>query len=264
MPVSYTATTVLVTGASSGLGEEFARQLAARGANLVLVARRIDRLEQLATELSTKHGISVTPIKSDLSEPNAASSLGAELIRRDIRVTSLINNAGFATRNEFQNEEAARIDQEIAVNVSALVALTRQFYPELRKNGAGVLINVASTAAYQPVPLLAVYGATKAFVLSFTEALWSEAAGSGLKVLALSPGSTRTEFFDFAGAGARVGKFRTAQDVVALALATLDKRNPPPSVIDGRSNRAAVFASRFVSRRGLIRLTERVTGRTVG
>ena len=261
MTVSYRATTVLVTGASSGLGEEFARQLADRGADLVLVARRIDRLERLASELRAKHAVTVTPIESDLSAPDAASSLGAELANRGIVVSSLVNNAGFATRNHFENEEPARIDQEIALNVGALVAITREFYPQLRGHGRGVLINIASTAAFQPVPLMAVYGATKAFVLSFTEALWFEAKGSGLKVLALSPGATRTEFFDVAGAGARVGDFRAPSGVVSLALATLDRNNPPPSVIDGGSNRATAFASRFISRRALVTLTGRVTAR---
>jgi len=261
MSVSYTETTVLVTGASSGLGEEFARQFAARGANLVLVARRIDRLDRLAAELRAAHGITVLPLQSDLTAPDAASALGAELESRSIRVSSLVNNAGFATRNRFENEIPARIDQEVGLNVSALVAITRQFYPQLLEHSAGVLINVASTAAYQPVPLMAVYGATKAFVLSFTEALWSEAKGSGLKVLALSPGATRTEFFDVAGAEAKVGTFRSATDVVSMALATLDRGNPPPSVIDGGANRAAVFMSRLISRRGVIKLTELIVGR---
>jgi uncharacterized protein len=262
MTVSYSQTTALVTGASSGLGEEFARQLAARGANLVLVARRIERLEQLASELRSRHDVIVTPIERDLSAPNAATALGAELASRDIRVHSLVNNAGFATRNRFENEDAALITQEIDLNVGAVVALTREFYPQLLEHGTGVLVNVASTAAYQPVPLMAVYGGTKAFVLSFTEALWSEAQGTGLRVLALSPGATRTEFFDVAGAGARVGTFRTSSDVVSLALSTLDRRNPPPSIIDGSSNRATAFASRLLSRRGLVTLTGRITGRT--
>ncbi|CAO1651005.1 SDR family oxidoreductase [Salinibacterium sp. NG22] len=261
MAISYTGTTVLVTGASSGLGEEFARQLAARGADLVLVARRIDRLEQLATELRASHGVNVTPIERDLSTPDAASTLAAELTERGIPVHSLVNNAGFATRNRFEDEEPARIDQEIALNVGALVALTRQFYPQLRSHDAGVLINVASTAGYQPVPFMAVYGATKAFVLSFTEALWSEAQGTGLTVLALSPGATRTEFFDVAGAGAQVGNFRTSVGVVALALATVDRRNPPPSVIDGGMNRATTIMTRLASRRLVAAMTRRVTGR---
>jgi len=259
--ISYTGTTVLVTGASSGLGEEFARQLAARGANLVLVARRIDRLERLAAELRADHGVAVTPIESDLSAPNAASDLGSELDTRGIRVDSLVNNAGFATRNRFENEDPERIDQQIALNVGALVSLTRQFYPQLLAHNAGVLINVASTAGYQPVPFMAVYGATKAFVLSFTEALWSESKDTGVNVLALAPGATRTEFFDVAGSGAQVGNFRTSTDVVALALATVDRRNPPPSVIDGSANRVTAFMTRLASRRVVLALTNRLMGR---
>jgi short-subunit dehydrogenase len=261
VPVDYRNTTALVTGASSGLGEEFARQLAARGANLVLVARRLDRLEALAAELRAERGVSVTVVEADLSRADAVTALAQRLDSLGLSIDTLVNNAGFATRNRFEDEDPARIAEEIDLNVGALVGISRRFYPQLLTSAKGALINVASTGAYQPVPRMAVYGATKAFVLSFTEALWFEAKGSGLRVLALSPGATRTEFFDIAGADARVGAFQTPEQVVRLALTTLDRRNPPPSIISGASNRATTFAGRLLSRRGVANLTGRITSR---
>lgn len=261
MTIDHRATTALVTGASSGLGEEFARQLAARGADLVLVARRADRLEALATELRDAHGRTITVVPADLAAPGAAAALASTLSEQGISVHSLINNAGFATRARFEDEDAARIHEEVSLNVTALVDLTRAFYPQLLQHGRGVLVNVASTAAYQPVPLMAVYGATKAFVLSFTEALWFEARDSGLRVLALSPGATRTEFFDVAGEDARVGEMQTPSQVVELALTAVDRKNPPPSIVSGGRNRATVVASKLLTRRGLVRLTGSITGR---
>lgn len=261
MSVDYHASTALVTGASSGLGAEFARQLAARGADVVLVARRTDRLDELAAELRSTHHVQATVIAADLAKPGAGAALAAEVEARGLAVQTLINNAGFATRNRFENEDPNRIADEVALNVAALVDLSRAFYPQLLAAGRGALVNVASTGAYQPVPLMAVYGATKAFVLSFTEALWFEARGTGLKVLALSPGATRTEFFDVAGEESRVGMLQTAQQVVAVALATLDRSDPPPSVISGRANRLTALSARLLSRRAAATLTGRLTSR---
>ena len=260
MTLDYRGTTALITGASSGLGAEFAHQLAARGANLVLVARRLDRLESLASELTAAHGITATAIAADLAAPSAAANLHANLGERGIRISTLINNAGFATRSRFENEDAERIHEEISLNVTALVELTHAFYAQLQA-GHGALVTLASTAAYQPVPLMAVYGASKAFVLSFTEALWYENKQTGLSVLALSPGATRTEFFDVAGAGARVGDFEEPADVVGLALSTLDGKNPPPSVISGTRNRAMAIVSTLTPRRTVVNLTGLMTGR---
>jgi len=249
-PVSYTGRTALITGASSGLGAEYARQLAARGSNLVLVARRADRLEELAAELRAAHAVTVTVVAQDLSLPGAGATLAGELRSRDIHVTSLINNAGFGNHGLLHESDAARLQDQISLNVLALVDITRAFIDDLRA-GAGVLVNVASTAAYQSLPRMAVYGATKAFVLSFTEAIWGEARDTDLRVLAISPGATRTEFFDIAGQGAQVGGMQTAEQVVGLTLSTLDRRSPPPSIISGFANRVAPLAARFVTRRRL-------------
>ena len=254
--MDYHGSNILVTGASSGLGAEFARQLAARGANLVLVARRGDRLEALKSELEAAHGITVTPIVADLTAPDAAASLKAKIT---VPIHSLVNNAGFGTHNHFADEDTAQIHDEVTLNVSALVDLTKAFWPELVSHGDGMLVNVASAAAFQPIPKMAIYGATKAFVLSFTEALWYEAKGSGLRVLAFCPAATETEFFDTSGPGARMGKAAAPDAVVRLALRTIDRRNPPPSILYGAGTRLQVFSERLISRRMLTNATGALT-----
>jgi hypothetical protein len=250
-PVDYRHQTTLITGASSGLGAEFARRLAARGSDLVLVARRRDRLEALAAELTAAHGIRVTVIDLDLSAPAAGERLAAEVDRHGLAVTSLINNAGFGTWGPLHEADPERLRQEITLNCTTLVDVSRAFIDRLRAAGTGVLVNVASTAAYQAVPNMAVYGATKAFVLSFTEALWQESQGTGLRVLCLSPGATRTEFFDVVGTedAAAGTPMQTAEQVITTALSTLDRRTPPPSVVSGRRNRALTMAGRLITRR---------------
>ncbi|HEY8699461.1 MAG TPA: SDR family oxidoreductase [Arthrobacter sp.] len=238
MIMTYAGTTALITGASSGLGAEFAERFAARGANLVLVARRTARLEDLARKLSDAHGVSVTTLSKDLSRQGAGAEVRDELDGRGIRIDTLINNAGFATRGPLVEEDPAVIASEIAVNVASLVDMTRAFLPEMLATGKGALINVASTAAFQPVPAMAVYGATKAFVLSFTEALAHETKASGLRVLALCPGATGTEFFDVLGSqAAAVGRMQSASQVIDTALRALDRRTTPASVVSGWGNR---------------------------
>jgi short-subunit dehydrogenase len=249
-PLDYLSQTVLITGASSGIGAEFARRLAERGADVVLVARRRDRLEALAAELTARHGVAATPIALDLAKPQIGAVLDREIAGRGLEITSIINNAGFATHGEFHTEDPDRLAAEIAVDVTSVVDISRTYIERLRRRGDGFLLNVASMAAYQGNPTMAVYGATKAFVLNFTEALWYESRGTGLRVLVLSPGATETEFFDVAGDGAGGGARRmAAADVVTDALAALDRRNPPPSVIAGRANRIAATLARLVSRR---------------
>ncbi|MEU4419874.1 SDR family oxidoreductase [Actinoplanes sp. NPDC024001] len=250
MAVDYRNQTTLITGASSGLGVEFAHRLAARGSHLVLVARRGDRLNQLATDLTARHGITATPIPMDLAVPGAGAKLHAAVASHGIEVTGLINNAGFGTHGLFHQADPQRITDEITLNVTSLTEISRAYIETLRTRGDGILLNVASIAAFQPGPTLAVYAATKAFVLSFTEALAYESRGTGLRVMALCPGATQTEFFDVAGQGADGGTRRmTAEQVVGLALAALDRRNPPPSLVTGRVNRFMMTASRLAGRR---------------
>ncbi|WP_431070732.1 SDR family NAD(P)-dependent oxidoreductase [Microbacterium phyllosphaerae] len=252
--------TALITGASSGLGVKFARRFAARGSNLVLVARRVDRLDQLATELRTTAGVEVDVVPADLGIPGAAAALHREIAERDIRVTSLVNNAGFGSHVAFDHADPARMTGEIQLNVLTLVELSRAFLPQLLQ-GSGALVTVASTAAYQPTPGMAVYGATKAFVLSFTEALWAEARGTGLRVLAVSPGSTKTEFFDVVGTeAASVGRQQTAEQVIDTAFRELDRANGKPSVVSGVRNQLLALGTRLLSRRALAQTSARLLG----
>ncbi|WP_347977095.1 SDR family oxidoreductase [Microbacterium sp. ProA8] len=258
MTVIYRGTTALITGASAGLGTEFAEQLAARGADLVLVARREERLRELAERLEAAHGIRATVIPLDLSRADAAATLRAALDERGIRVQTLVNNAGFGMKGAFVEAEAGRIAEMVQVNVANLVAVTRELLPELVADGRGSLVNVASTAAYQPCPNMAVYGATKAFVLSFTEALAYETRESGLRVLALSPGATRTEFFDVVGTeDAAVGRFQTPAQVVGLAVRELD-RGRRASVVSGWVNAVAAKLAGLLPRRLALGVSGRV------
>ncbi|HVN28190.1 MAG TPA: SDR family oxidoreductase [Candidatus Binataceae bacterium] len=186
--------TALITGASSGLGEEFAYQLAREHYDLALVARRKDRLESVAAKAREFGAKNVAIFAADLSAPGAVAQLHADVSGAGMDVSYLVNNAGFGTHGSFCELPIEREIEEIELNVTALVALCRMFAPAMVARKSGVIINVASTAAFQPVPWMATYGATKAFVLSFSEALSSEFKESGVTVLALCPGPTRTEF----------------------------------------------------------------------
>jgi len=259
--VDFSTQTVVITGASSGIGASFARALAARGSNLILVARRFDRLAALADELKQAHEITAIAIALDLASPTAGADLHTAVANTGLRATSLINNAGFGTFGPFIDEDPARLAQEIAVDIATPVQLTSVFLPDLIAAGNGFLINVASMAAYTPTPRMAVYGAAKAFVLSFTESLWAELRGTGVTAFALSPGATRTEFnsvvgTDDATAGARM---RTPENVVVTAMAHLEARNPGPSVIDGASNRIVASLGRLLSRRTTVTMMHRLT-----
>ncbi|MCH7810248.1 MAG: SDR family oxidoreductase [Chloroflexi bacterium] len=188
----------LVTGASAGIGEEFARQLAKRGYDVVIVARRRDRLDKLASELK-EGGADAEVIAADLSRPEGVAAVVERLEKGDISV--LVNNAGFATSGEFTQLPVDRELQEIDLNIRALTQLSHAGLARMKQSGAGSIINVASTGAYQPVPYMSTYAATKAYVLSFSEGLHEEAKGYGVTVTCLCPGATRTEFQEVAGIG---------------------------------------------------------------
>lgn len=262
MSVHFAGTTALVTGASSGLGAEFARVLAARGADLVLVARRLDRLEALARELETRHGITARILGADLGEPAAWARVRAFTDAEGVRVSTLVNNAGFATYGVLAETDPGRADEEVRLNVGALTALTRLYLPDLMSEGRGALVNVASTAAFQPVPSMAVYGATKAYVRSFTAAVAWETRATGLRVTALCPGATRTEFFDVVGSeDAKVGRYQSAEQVVRRAMRALDARRTPPVVVSGVANRVGAVLGRLAPERLGLPLTEALMGR---
>lgn len=250
MTIEFHGRTALITGASSGLGAEFAARLAGRGSDLVLVARRQEALERLAARLRTEHGVRVDTIAMDLARPGVGHELHAALDGRGIEISTLINNAGFATYSAFTDEDAARIAAEIQLNVAALVDLSHAFLPSLLAAGSGALVNVASTAAFQPLPRMAVYGASKAFVLSFTQALAFENRASGVKILALCPGATRTEFFDVVGTeAAAVGSYQSASQVISTALRALDKRRTPAYIVSGAGNRISSSLAGIAPRR---------------
>lgn len=260
MALEVRNTTVLVTGASAGLGVEFAHRFAARGADVVLVARRADRLETLAAEIRSKYSVEATVLAADLAVSGAGTRLKQQLDERGIRVSSVVNNAGYGSHGPFVDADPDRMASEIALNVASLVEISRAFMPDLLA-GSGALVNVASTAAFQPTPGMAVYGATKAFVLNFTEALWFEARGTALTVLAVCPGPTKTEFFDVVGTeDAAVGRMQTAEQVVGAAFAALDRKSSPPSVVSGFANWVSSVSTRWITRRGAALISGRVLG----
>ncbi len=248
--MNETKPTALITGASSGIGAVFAREFAARGYDLIIAARRTDRLDELAAEITASTGAAVKVVASDLSVPNSAAKLAKAVGSAPVDV--LVNNAGWGSIGPFSDEDLSSMADEINVNIIALTQLSRLFVGPMIERGRGAIVNIASTAAYQPVPNMSVYAATKAYVLSFTEGLWGELQGTGVTALAVSPGGTATEFFDVAGGRAMAGGLMTPEQVVATTLSALDASSPAPSVIVGTRNRVLAVAGRFVPKRQLI------------
>ena len=234
----------LITGASAGLGVDFARQLAKRGHRLVLAARRKDRLEALARELGNARAVEI-----DLSMPDAAAKLLADLEANGETVDLLVNNAGFGLIGRFAELDAKRLTQMIDLNVLTLTDLCRAVAPGMIERKSGGILNVASTAAFQPGPKMAVYFATKAFVLSFTEALHEELKPHGIHVTCLCPGPTRTEFGDVAGFGGNGLFDRVAMEspeVVEAGLKGLDRNKAV--VVPGIANKITANSGRFAPR----------------
>ncbi|MDQ6856872.1 MAG: SDR family oxidoreductase [Candidatus Dormibacteraeota bacterium] len=242
----------LITGASSGIGEEFARQLAARGHAVTLVARRGERLQTLAKELRQKHSAKVSVHTADL-----ASAAGRGRIATLLRTQApwlLVNNAGFGTRGRFAELDPAREAEEVELNVVALHQLTAAVLPGNVEARTGAVINVASTAAYQALPYMATYAATKAFVLHFTEALSLELHGTGVRAMALCPGPTRTEFDEVAGVSVLFDKSlpMSAAAVVRSALRTLDRGHAV--CVPGPHNLLLAQGNRLVPRSAVRRI----------
>lgn len=195
MAFEYDGHWALVTGASSGIGEAFAHALAQRHMNLLLSARRRDRLQGLAQALRRDHGVSAEALPADLSRTQGADELAMAVRDKGVEVHLLVNNAGFGSYGGFETLPAAREQGQVQVNCASVVCLAHAFLRGMQVRGRGGIINVASTAAFQPTPGMAVYGATKAFILHFSEALWAENRDRGVHVLALCPGATKTRFF---------------------------------------------------------------------
>lgn len=254
----------LITGASSGIGQAFAEALAAAGYDLILVARSRSRLETLAGELAGGGNRRVEVLPADLTQAGAADQLASAVADRGLAVDLLINNAGFGTVGAFESLDPAREADEIALNAGAVVGLCHAFVPGMLARGAGSVINVASLAAFQPTPYMSVYGATKAFVLSFSLGLWAEVHHRGVKVLALCPGPVDTPFFEATGnLGLRStvprGAMMSAPAVVAAALKALAAGRPV--CVPGLPSRALASATRLLPRAVQARLAARLMRR---
>lgn len=251
-------TTALITGASSGLGVGYAHELARRGADLVLVARRQARLEALAVDLAEKYGTVSTVIPLDLTQADAVPELVSDLRERLVTIGTVVNNAGFATFGTVLDSDEAREREQVALNVQALTALTNAFLPDLVETAlvrphSAALVNLASTAAFQPVPRMAVYGATKAYVLSYTEAVSYETRASGLKVTAICPGPVDTEFFEVAKtSGGKKGAQLSVEQVIRASFAALDRSVTPPVVLVGVRNALLARAVSVFPRRAVL------------
>jgi short-subunit dehydrogenase len=232
----------VITGASAGLGEEFARQLAAAKLNLVLVARREDRLRVLQQELARKHGVEVCVIALDLAEEDAPRRLDDATAALDVGL--FVNNAGFGYMGRFLQQDEARLCEMVRLNCLAVMRLSHRFGRRLAERGRGGMIVVASLAGFQPTPYMACYGATKGFDLLLGEGLAHELKGSGVDVVVLCPGSTRTEFGAVSGSTGKGGGMRAAP-VVASAIRALGRR---VVVVPGFANKLAAFLDRLCPR----------------
>jgi short-subunit dehydrogenase len=249
----------LVTGASSGLGEEFARQLAARGCHLILTARRGDRLAALAMALSAAHGVRAEVVALDLGAVGGAARLLEETARLGHPVELLVSNAGFGYSGRILESDPAQLADMVRLNCEAVVALTAALLPAMVARGAGGIVHVSSLAAFQPTPFMADYGATKAFVSSFSEAVSEEVRGSGVRVMALCPGPVPTGFQAAAGAQIAPSQRRavmSAQEMVRRALA--DFAAGRAVSVPGTVNRLMLLASRAMPRRLLVRAVGRL------
>ena len=249
--MDFKGKTAVITGASSGIGLAYAFEFARRGSNLVLVARSKDALEKLAADIKKQHGVKVQVIPQDLATVSAGDELLTKLTKLGVSTDILVNNAGFGTNNRVAKEDRIKIRQEILLNVVTLVDLTVAVLPDLLKKNSGAIINIGSTASFQPVPGMAVYAATKAFVRSFTEALWGEVQGTGVKVLTVNPGATATEFFNVAEANP-AGKLAPVSEVVDATFKALDSKNTRPSIVVGGQNALMAELTRFIPKKVVI------------
>lgn len=249
-------TTALVTGASSGIGAVFAQKLAERQHNLVLVARSQDKLQAIAEDLERQYAIQATVIAQDLTAPGGIEALFTQLGEQGLTVDLLINNAGFGTYGEFATASLDTTLNMVQLNVTALVELTHRCLESMRSRQSGCIINIGSTASFQPLPYFATYAATKAFVLSFTEALWHECKPYNVKVLAVCPGPTETQFFEVAdfpdSMGDKIGaNYASPEAVVEEALQALNQGRSNV-VTGGLFNQVLVNSGRFFPREMLI------------
>jgi short-subunit dehydrogenase len=264
LPAPEPSTTVLITGASSGIGAELARQLAGRGYNLVLVARRRDRLEELAGTLRNRHGVVVDIDDTPVGDADARQRLVENLLAGERAVVGVCNNAGFATYGRIQDNDLEREQEEIRVNVDALHHLTLAFLAPMVERGEGAVLNIASTAAFQPLPFQATYGATKAFVLHFSEGAHTDLQGTGVSCTALCPGPTKTEFVEVAQMEALESDapgflWQSAEDVARDGIEAMlaGRRTVVPKI----TNKLTANAGRLTPRSLLLPAVRMVYGR---
>jgi uncharacterized protein len=247
--------TALITGASSGIGAAFAEALAQRGMNVVLVARSEDRLLALANTLKSQYGIRADVMVQDLTQPDAATMVYKAVEALGVAVDLLINNAGFGDYGVFGDRPRQKQLDMVQLNIAALVDLTHQFLPQMQERRSGSILNIASIAGFQPMPYFSVYAATKAFVLSFSEALWAENQTTGVHIMAVCPGPTESRFFevaDFPQTLASEGQgIVSAEVVVQEALRAFDNRQSNV-VTGGMGNQMIVNAARFLPRQTLV------------
>jgi hypothetical protein len=251
LPTPKENTTAIVTGASSGIGSEIARDLAGRGHGVTLVARREDRLKSLADELAQKHHVRTEVIAADLTDAHSRGELPGQVEARGLTVDILVNNAGFTTMGPVHRADRADELAMVRTNVEAVVDLCTLFVPGMVTRHRGAVLNTASTAAFQPLPGQAVYGASKSFVLSYGRALGAELRGTGVTVTTLCPGPVETGFAEAAGlsdaeAGEALPKFMwvSATDVAKAAVEGLASGRPV--VIPGAANRAGAALAHLV------------------
>ena len=249
----YTKRRALITGASSGIGKRFAKELARRGMDLVIVARSKEALEELAKSLQASYSVSVVVLVADLNDRNSLEKLITSLHERDLHVDLLVNNAGFATYGPFVSSERSEQRGQIDLNIGALTELTRAVLPQMVERRSGGIINVASTVAFQPVPCMAVYGATKAFVISFSEAIAIECRQENVQVVALCPGPTDTAFFKKNDVQPK--NMRTTQQVVLTGLAALERGQTV--VVDGLANSIQSQLAKIAPRKLSARIAEK-------
>lgn len=267
MSSSTSPATALITGASSGIGEALAHELAGRGASVILVARSTDKLEQLAQQLRQQYSVQATVISADLSQSHAAKALAAEVARRGLTVDILVNNAGLGAFGEFWELEEAQIEQMLAVNITALTELSRAFLPAMVERKRGRVLNVASTAAFLPGPLMSVYYASKAYVLSLSEGLNEELRGSGVYVTALCPGPVHTGFQAVANLeGSQMMRnplvttgMLSAAEVARIGVAAMVRGDAV--AVAGITNQAQTWLPRLLPRQWIARVIAQVQAR---
>jgi uncharacterized protein len=250
LPPPAPDSTALVTGASSGIGAEIARDLARRGRGVTLVARREDRLRELADQLTIAHGIRAEIVGASVADHDGRTKLVEEIESRGLTVEILVNNAGYGSAGRFQDSDADNEEAMVRLNCEALVGLCGVYAPKMVARARGAILNVGSTAGFQPLPRQATYAATKAFVNSFTEALHTDLSGTGVTATVLCPGPTESEFAQEAGIGSFDGLpsflVDSAEDVARAAVDGLESGRR--SVIPGAHNVVSAFGGRFAPR----------------